>query len=147
MLIKFEPWKKFAVYIVNPVPKVVYVGSPTIRDRDVSGVGISDSSGLRYRQFGSSEPTVREFDFSRLLINKYEKICVLPKIFCFFVAFWGGGGGGENVPFCVDVIGYQNEHLIELSWVMVREIVRNSILSCSFYNYRKSSISHYFINC
>ena len=36
-------------------------GSPTIRDRDVSGVGISDRSGLRYRHFGTLVPTVREF--------------------------------------------------------------------------------------
>ena len=77
-----------------------YGGSPTFQDRDVSGVGISDRSGLRYRQFGSSEPTVREYDFSRLLINKYEKKCVLPKIYCFVGFFWKERGGCSVLCTC-----------------------------------------------
>ena len=57
------------VSLYSSIPEVVQssksFGSPTIRDRDVSGVGISDRSGLRYRRFGTSVPTVRELNQNR----------------------------------------------------------------------------------
>ena len=94
-------------YTLKQIFKSIQNGSPTIRDRDVSGVGISDRSGLRYRRFGTSVPTVREFDFSRLLINKYEKKMYFTEDLL-FVLLWFFG-----CSVFVHVIWYQNEHLIE----------------------------------
>ena len=45
------------------------------------------------RQFGNSVPTVRDFDFSRLLINKYEEKNVYYRR---FIVLLGGGLEGRG---------------------------------------------------
>ena len=101
----------------------------------------TDVSGLRYRQFGSSLPTVREFYFFRLIINKYDKNVYYQR---FIVLLWFFWKEREDVPFGV--------HVWTPNWIIMGNGPRNcknTILSCSFYNYWKSSISHNFIyiNC
>lgn len=63
---------------------------------DIMGVGKSDITGIGKSDITSSVTTVRELDFSVLLMRKYEgKVCITEIVFV--GVFLRGGGCSDSV--------------------------------------------------